>query len=42
MSEETERTWFRRVVTVIMLAGFCVGLTPFVNKMIWPQEKSRR
>ena len=42
MSEQSERTWFRRVVTVIMLAGFCVGMTPFVNKWIWPQEKTRR
>jgi hypothetical protein len=42
MSEETERSWFRRVVTVLMLAGFCVGMTPFVKNFIWPQEKNRR
>jgi hypothetical protein len=42
MSEQTERTWFRRVVTVIMLAGFCVGMTPFVNKWMNPSSQTRR
>lgn len=42
MSEETERNWFRRMVTVLMLAGFVVGVTPFVNKWISPSAQNRR
>lgn len=42
MSEETERNWFRKVATVMMLASFVVGMTPFVKTWIYPSEKSRR
>jgi hypothetical protein len=42
MSEDTERGWFRKVATVLMLAGFCVGMTPFVNKWISPSSQTRR
>lgn len=42
MSEDTERSWFRRVVTVLMLTAFVVGMTPFVKSWMYPQERSRR
>jgi hypothetical protein len=42
MSEETERGWFRKVATVMMLCGFVVGMTPFVKSWMYPQERSRR
>ena len=42
MSQETERSWFLKVATVMMLASFVVGMTPFVKSWIYPQEKSRR
>jgi hypothetical protein len=42
MSEESERGWFRKVATVLMLCGFVVGMTPFVKNWMYPQERSRR
>ena len=42
MSPDTEQNWFRKVATVLMLAGFVVGMTPFVKSWIYPSEKSRR
>ena len=42
MSQETERNWFTKFATVLMLASFVVGMTPFVKSWIYPQEKSRR
>ena len=41
MSVESERSWFLRVVTVMMLASFVVGLTPFVKSWVYPTEKRR-
>ena len=42
MSAETEQNWFRKICTVLMLASFVVGMTPFVKSWMYPQEKSRR
>lgn len=42
MSAETEQSWFRKIATVLMLASFVVGMTPFVKSWIYPTEKSRR
>ena len=41
MAEETERVWFVRVVTIIMLACIAVGTVPIVKNMIYPPQARR-
>lgn len=41
MAETTERVWFVRIVTVVMLACISVGAVPIVKNMIYPAQTRR-
>ena len=40
--EEVERDWFRKIVSVLLLALLTFGAVPIVKNTFWPAEKSRR
>ena len=42
MSQETERSWFLKIATVMMLASFVVGMAPFVKSWVYPSAQARR
>lgn len=39
--EQVERTWFRRVVVVMMLIGISFGAVPVIKNTLFPVAKVR-
>ena len=40
--EQVERLWFRRVVSVIMVAAIAVGAIPVMKNTFFPVARSNR
>ncbi len=40
--EATERMWFRRIVTALMVCAITYGAVPVIKQSLFPAEKSRR
>lgn len=39
--EEIERTWFRRVVMVLMVGMIAVGAVPLIKNTLYPIQRNR-
>lgn len=41
LQEQVERTWFRRVVSVLMVVGISIGAVPIIKNTLFPVAKVR-
>jgi hypothetical protein len=39
--DEIERTWFRRVVMVLMVGMISVGVVPLIKNTLFPVQRNR-